>query len=77
MPDLMTGRVQAVIGSVALIKLLIATGKVRAIGVTSINRNRAVPDVPTIAEQAVPDYNAINWVGIVAPPGTRPESSAS
>lgn len=68
--DLMTGRVQAVIGSLTFLKPLIASGKVRAIGVTSIDRNSAVPDLPTIAEQGVPDYNAINWVGIVAPAGT-------
>jgi tripartite-type tricarboxylate transporter receptor subunit TctC len=70
--DLMTGRVQGVIASVTFMKPLIASGKVRAIGVTSLNRNPAVPDLPTLAEQGVPDYNAINWVGIVAAAGTPP-----
>jgi tripartite-type tricarboxylate transporter receptor subunit TctC len=32
-----------------------------------------LPDVPTIAEAGVPDYEAVNWWGIVAPAGTPPE----
>ena len=45
-------------------------GRVRALGVTSIKRSRAAPDVPTIAETGVPGYQVLTWYGFLAPAGT-------
>lgn len=45
-------------------------GKVRIIGVASVDRNPAMPDAPTIAEQGFPGFAAISWNGISAPAGT-------
>ena len=48
-------------------------GKLRAYGVTSARRSTAAPDIPTIAEQGVPDYEAVQWYGLMAPAGTPRE----
>ena len=45
-------------------------GKIRLLGVTGNRRLRILPDVPTFAEQGVPDIDVSSWWGIVAPAGT-------
>ena len=49
---------------------LSAAGKVRAIAINSDKRAPQLPDVPTIAEAAVPDYKYESWFGMMAPAGT-------
>jgi tripartite-type tricarboxylate transporter receptor subunit TctC len=44
--------------------------RVRALGVTSIKRSVAAPDVPTIAEAGVTGYEVMTWYGLLAPAGT-------
>jgi tripartite-type tricarboxylate transporter receptor subunit TctC len=44
-------------------------GKVRALGVTTVARSPAMPNVPTIAEAGVPGYEMSAWFGLVGPPG--------
>ena len=56
------------IGLVPLLK----TGKVRALGVTSKERLRAMPDVPPIADGGLPGYDANGWNGVLAPAKTPP-----
>jgi tripartite-type tricarboxylate transporter receptor subunit TctC len=46
---------------------------VRAIGVTTAGRSPYLPDVPTIMEQGIPDFDLTSWIGLFAPPG-MPES---
>ncbi len=46
------------------------SGRLRAYGVTSAKRSAAAPDIPTIAEQGVPGYEAVQWYGLMAPAGT-------
>jgi len=48
-------------------------GRLRMLGVTSLKRSALMPDVPTIAEQGVTDFEAVLRYGIVAPAGTPPE----
>jgi tripartite-type tricarboxylate transporter receptor subunit TctC len=48
-------------------------GRVRAYGVTSAKRMTIAPDIPTIAEQGVPGYEAVQWFGMLAPAGTPRE----
>jgi tripartite-type tricarboxylate transporter receptor subunit TctC len=48
----------------------IRDGKIRALGVTSARRNASMPDVPTIAEQGVADFEATAWFGVLAPAAT-------
>ena len=49
------------------------TGKVRLLGVGSAARVAIRPDLPTIAEQGVPNYDVRSWAGLFAPRGTAPE----
>jgi tripartite-type tricarboxylate transporter receptor subunit TctC len=48
----------------------VRTGKLRALGVTTAKRIRAVPDVPTIAESGLPGYEQSAWHGLLAPAAT-------
>ena len=48
-------------------------GKIRALGVTSLTRAPAIPDLVPIAESGVPTFNAVSWQLIVAPAKTSPE----
>ncbi len=48
----------------------VTTGRLRAIGVASDKRSRYLPDIPTMAEQGLPEVKAANWFGILAPAGT-------
>jgi len=51
-------------------KPLIASGKLRALAVTTATRSPQFPGVPTVAESGVPGYEVTNWYGLVAPAGT-------
>lgn len=65
--DLMGGRVQVMFDSVAAALPHIRSGKLRALGVTTPARVPQLPDVPTIAEAALPGYVAESWLGIFVP----------
>jgi tripartite-type tricarboxylate transporter receptor subunit TctC len=41
--------------------------RIKALGVTSLKRTIALPDLPTISESAVPGYEAVPWIGLLAP----------
>jgi tripartite-type tricarboxylate transporter receptor subunit TctC len=49
---------------------LIHAGKLKALGVTTAKRLKPLPEVPTVAESAVPGYEAVNWYGVFVPAGT-------
>ena len=53
----------------------IASGKVRAIGVASAQRLKSLPDVPTLAEQGLPGFEAYAWQALVVPAGTKPATT--
>ncbi len=69
---LTAGDVQALFDTVGTSFPLIQAGKIRALGVSSMQRVRMLPDVPTIAE-TLPGYTVIGWLGIGAPKGTPAE----
>jgi tripartite-type tricarboxylate transporter receptor subunit TctC len=48
----------------------VQAGKVRALGTSAATRSKVLPNVPTIAEAGVPGFDAVLWLGIVAPAGT-------
>ena len=56
--------------SITILLPLIREGKVRALGITSAKRSPLAPDLPTMAEQGVADYEVLTFNGIVAPKGT-------
>lgn len=49
------------------------SGRLRAIALTSAKRFPQSPDIPTIAESGLPDYEVTGWSGLLAPAGTPPE----
>jgi tripartite-type tricarboxylate transporter receptor subunit TctC len=62
--------VQLTFESITILLPLIREGKVRALGVTSAKRSPLAPDLPTIAEQGVADYEVLTFNGIMAPKAT-------
>jgi len=68
--DLLAGRVSAMTTSIAAAFPHVRSGRVRALGVTTVKRIAVLPEVPTIAESGVPGYEAVQWWGLLAPAGT-------
>ena len=68
--DLMSGRVQLLFGSAVSAGNAAKTGRVKALAVTSARRAKSLPDLPTIAESGVPNFDLTGWYGVVAPAGT-------
>ena len=66
------GDVQMYFAPIPNAKELSEAGKVRAIAINSGKRAPQLPDVPTIAEAALPDYKYESWFGLMAPAGTPP-----
>ena len=69
-PDLLGGHIAAMIPSTASVLSLVKAGKLRALAVTSRARTGPAPDVPTMIEAGVSDYDASSWYGLLAPAGT-------
>lgn len=71
--DLLGGHVQTGFVSLTLVAEQVKAGRLRALGVGSLKRSPRLPDVPSIAEAALPGYDAVTWFGLFAPRGTPPE----
>ena len=71
--DLMAGRVPLVFSFVAGARTQIAAGRMKALAVTTARRSSVLPDVPTVQESGVPDFDIATWYGVLAPRGTPPE----
>jgi tripartite-type tricarboxylate transporter receptor subunit TctC len=69
-PDLLGGRVTMMFDNMPSSLPLVREGKLRALGVTSLKRAAAVPDIPTIAESGLPGFEAVSWFAVFAPAGT-------
>ena len=67
--DLLSGQVQMLFSTMPSVVPHVKSGKLRGLGVSSLKRTEAVPDVPPIAE-AVPGFEVLNWQGIVVPKKT-------
>jgi len=72
MNDLISGQVHVVVNPIPQALELIRSGKLRALGVTTLKRLEALPDIPTVAE-TVPGYEAIGWYGLGMPKNTPAE----
>jgi tripartite-type tricarboxylate transporter receptor subunit TctC len=70
--DLLSGVVAMAIPGTAGMVGHIKAGKLRALAVTGAKRSPQLPDVPTVMESGVPDYEAYVWMGLLAPKGTPP-----
>ena len=72
LPDLLAGRTQIYFSPISSASEFIRDGKLRALGVTSMLRWKALPDVPTIAD-TVSGFEAGGWMGLAVPRLTDPE----
>lgn len=67
--DVLAGRVPIMSSTMAPAMPHVQSGRLRALAVTSAKRSGAAPNVPTVAEAAVPGYEATAWQGVLAPAG--------
>jgi tripartite-type tricarboxylate transporter receptor subunit TctC len=68
--DLVGGQVSAMFVDLAGGAAMIKANKIKALGVASAQRSAALPNVPTLAEQGLQDFDAWAWQGLVVPAGT-------
>ena len=71
--DLVGGQINVMFDIVGPLMPQVKSGNAKAIAVTARERIPAAPDVPTMAEQGVPDFISGTWAGIIAPAGTPKE----
>ena len=70
--DLLGGQVNLVFADVAAVLSHVRSGKLKALGIGSSRRFEGLPEVPTISEAGVADFEAGGFLGLVAPAGTPP-----
>jgi len=68
--DLVGGNLQVMFDAWASSGPFVRDGKTRLLAVTTAQRSKILPDVPTVAESGLPGYEAMPWLGFVAPAGT-------
>jgi len=71
--DVLGGQVSMMFAAIPSAQPHVKAGKLRALGVASLQRSSAMPDVPTVAEQNLPGFEAVSWYSILAPAGTPKE----
>lgn len=72
-PDLVAGRTMLYIDTVSAIQEQVKSGRVNAVAVSSSQRSKSLPEIPTAQEQGFKDYNANTNGGFLAPAGTPKE----
>ena len=70
--DLVSGQIQVSMASLLSFKQHFDSGRVKVLAVTGAARSVQLPDIPTIAESGVPNYEATTWNGVAAPAKTPP-----
>jgi tripartite-type tricarboxylate transporter receptor subunit TctC len=71
--DLIAGQIAFLMDSIVSAQTHIAAGRVRPLAVSGAKRSASLPNVPTFAEQGVPNMDFSNWFGVFAPAGTPPD----
>lgn len=70
--DLLGGRIDMMFAPGPVVQQFVASGQLKALGVTDTQRSRFYPDVPPVSD-TVPGYESVGWFGLLAPPNTPPE----
>jgi len=70
MVDMIAGQVATMAATVLTGLPHIRSGRLRPLGITSSKRNAVVPDIPTVAEAALPGYESVQWYAVLAPAKT-------
>ena len=68
--DLLGGQVTLMFAQMSSVLPHIKSGKLRALGVASLKRSPLMPDIPTLAEQGLPRFEAVSWYALMVPSGT-------
>ncbi|MBI4192473.1 MAG: tripartite tricarboxylate transporter substrate binding protein [Betaproteobacteria bacterium] len=68
--DLIAGQVQMMFNSMPTVLPLVKSGKLKGLAVSSAQRSPAAPDLPTVAEAGVPNFETVGWYGMLAPART-------
>ena len=68
MMDVLSGKITFMFDITSTAIPFVKSGKARALAVTSRNRNPELPDVPTMIEAGLPDYEVVGWYALMAPP---------
>ncbi|MBE0625840.1 MAG: tripartite tricarboxylate transporter substrate binding protein [Burkholderiales bacterium] len=68
--DVLGGQVQMMFDAITTMAPNVRAGKVKALGTTGKTRSPVLADVPTVSEAGVPGYEAVIWLGVMAPAGT-------
>ena len=68
--DLLSGRLSLLFAPLGTVSESIKSGKLKGLAVTTGTRSTLAPNLPTIAESGVPDFDVTLWIGLVAPKGT-------
>ena len=68
--DLLAGQIPLMFANLSAVMGNLKAGTVRALAVTAAHRSPSAPEIPTVAEAALPGFEAETWWGIVAPAGT-------
>src|SRR5579864_768657 len=71
--DLVSGEIKVTFSTIPPVLDFIRKGTVRGIATTALRRDPSLPELPTIAEAALPGYDVRLWLGLLAPAGTPPE----
>ena len=70
LPDLLAGRINLAFNVAATLAPHVEKGSLVALGLAQTARTKSLPNVPTMAEQGMPGFDAGVWIGLFAPPGT-------
>lgn len=68
--DLMGGQIQVMFDNIVALMPHFKSGKLRPLAVSSLKRHPLLPDVPSLSEAGVKNFEAVAWFGFLAPPGT-------
>jgi tripartite-type tricarboxylate transporter receptor subunit TctC len=68
--DLVGGHVQLMFNNLISVMALAKQGRLRALAITSTQRSKLLPELPTVAEAGVPGYESASWYGVLLPAGT-------
>lgn len=71
--DIISGQIEMMFDSVPTMAPMIEAGRVKALGTSGRVRSPVLPNVPTLAEAGIPEYEATIWIGVMAPAGTPRE----
>ncbi len=69
-PDLVGGRFDTMFGSAPALMPHVKSGRIRALGITSLKRSAVLPDIPTLNESGVPGFESVSFTALAVPAGS-------